>query len=338
MKIIKFITKRIIRSTYYILAFVLYYSGILDLILKSKCKGKILIVFYHEVGNYLHLLGNIVTTNKHFENQVKFLTKKFYPIGIDDLERSLNDDNINGCLLLITFDGGYKGNILNAQPILENYKAPGLIYIVTNSVEKGEVPWTTKLSFLIRQTNKTKLSLSYDGTDIYNGSIVNKKKSLNTIKKRLYNLSYETRDAILSEIAGKLDVDMSMLDKVFMSWSDISNIKKTGLISIGSHTITHPRLNEISENEAKKEIFQSKKIIEEKTGGEITSFCYPDGKIGERIVSLVKEAGYRSATTTINGLNESNINPFLLKRIGGGNMPVFVFALKISGLFKKLNK
>jgi peptidoglycan/xylan/chitin deacetylase (PgdA/CDA1 family) len=73
---------------------------------------------------------------------------------------------------------------------------------------------------------------------------------------------------------------------------------------IGAHTMTHPRLTKVSEEEAKKEIIDSKKYLENLTKKEIKSFCYPGGDYNKKIKELVKKAGFSYART---------INPLIIK-------------------------
>lgn len=67
---------------------------------------------------------------------------------------------------------------------------------------------------------------------------------------------------------------------------------------IGAHTMTHPRLTQIPPKNAKQEILQSKKLLEEITKKEINSFSYPFGSYDDRIKFLVKNAGFTIARTT----------------------------------------
>jgi peptidoglycan/xylan/chitin deacetylase (PgdA/CDA1 family) len=84
---------------------------------------------------------------------------------------------------------------------------------------------------------------------------------------------------------------------------------------IGSHTRSHAKLPEISPEQAREEITSSKKKLEDLFGVPVTHFCYPYGFWNERVRDLVIEAGYRTATTTRFGLNDSATSPFELLRI-----------------------
>ncbi len=74
--------------------------------------------------------------------------------------------------------------------------------------------------------------------------------------------------------------------------SDEEIIKLNRDFEIGAHTMTHPRLTKISEKEAFDEIMDSKKYLEKLLGQEIRCFCYPGGKYNEKIMELVKKAGF----------------------------------------------
>lgn len=66
---------------------------------------------------------------------------------------------------------------------------------------------------------------------------------------------------------------------------------------IGAHSMTHRRLPTISEQEAARELVESKAVLEEVTAKEIPVFCYPGGAYNKTHVQLVKDAGFRYART-----------------------------------------
>jgi len=76
---------------------------------------------------------------------------------------------------------------------------------------------------------------------------------------------------------------------------------------IGAHTLNHPVLTEISQNEAENEIFGSKKYLENLLGITVPMFCYPKGVYNENIKKIVTEAGFIGARTSNPLMPESNI-------------------------------
>jgi peptidoglycan/xylan/chitin deacetylase (PgdA/CDA1 family) len=83
---------------------------------------------------------------------------------------------------------------------------------------------------------------------------------------------------------------------------------------IGSHTLTHPFLTQVSINRAREEISASRQKLQDLFGRPIEHFCYPYGDWNETVRDLVQEAGYKTACTTDAGMNLEPSSPFTLKR------------------------
>lgn len=80
----------------------------------------------------------------------------------------------------------------------------------------------------------------------------------------------------------------------FMDWNQLRALAEAG-ITIGSHSLTHRWLPNISDNaELRKEINDSKKKIEDEIGKEVRHFSYPVGGVNERVAGMVKRAGYKA--------------------------------------------
>ena len=80
--------------------------------------------------------------------------------------------------------------------------------------------------------------------------------------------------------------------------SDKEVIELSKDFEIGAHTMTHPRLTKINEEEAFKEIIDSKRYLENLTKKEVKCFCYPGGDYNKRIKELVKKSYFIVARTT----------------------------------------
>lgn len=64
---------------------------------------------------------------------------------------------------------------------------------------------------------------------------------------------------------------------VFMTWEQIREMSDSGLVSIQSHTMTHPDLDTLSAEKNEWELAQSQLIITRKTGKQPCVICYPTG-------------------------------------------------------------
>jgi len=120
-----------------------------------------------------------------------------------------------------------------------------------------------------------------------------------------------------------------------LSWKEIEQMCDSGLIDIGSHAIgPEPLVNIKSDSEVRRQIFDSRKILEEKLARKVTLFSYPEGLFNEKIRQLVIDAGYGAAVATkARGFSGGDV--FALKRIriseNAGNE--FVFAFELSGYY-----
>lgn len=81
---------------------------------------------------------------------------------------------------------------------------------------------------------------------------------------------------------------------------------------IGAHTLTHPNLLAVGNEIGLGEIAGSKRYLENLLEHEVGMFCYPRGKYNERVVQLVKSAGFKGARTCDNrDIGESD-DPYLM--------------------------
>jgi peptidoglycan/xylan/chitin deacetylase (PgdA/CDA1 family) len=106
-----------------------------------------------------------------------------------------------------------------------------------------------------------------------------------------------------------------------ITWDQLRELKRAGF-TIASHTIAHSDLSKQKPDEddqaymarLKKEIFQSKQIIDNKLDQNTSAFGYPFGRWNPKVVALIRQAGYKMAFTVKRGGNPFFADPFLLKR------------------------
>lgn len=82
-------------------------------------------------------------------------------------------------------------------------------------------------------------------------------------------------------------------------------------ISMGSHGMTHCRLTEVSPGQAMKEIADSRALLEDILGCEVTTFSFPYGNSSPAIRDMVRTAGYVAAC----GIEQREHSLFNLSRI-----------------------
>jgi peptidoglycan/xylan/chitin deacetylase (PgdA/CDA1 family) len=89
----------------------------------------------------------------------------------------------------------------------------------------------------------------------------------------------------------------------------------TAGITIGSHTLSHPRLPECTPEKMRPEIADSKARLEDMLSSPVTHFAYPYGLYDDTARRLVEQCGYHSACSTLSGFNNKQTDRYELRRI-----------------------
>lgn len=121
-----------------------------------------------------------------------------------------------------------------------------------------------------------------------------------------------------------------------LTWDQIKEMRDSGLVTFGSHALgPEPLINIKSEEEVKRQIFDSKRILEEKLKRPVSMFSYSEGFFTDKIKRLIKEAGYKLAVSTMPGKEYPNDDVFALKRlrISSSSDNLLVFWFETSGIY-----
>lgn len=125
------------------------------------------------------------------------------------------------------------------------------------------------------------------------------------------------------------DTKLGDVSAPLMSLEQIKELMERGF-EFGSHTLTHCHLDQVDEAAQRDELFGSKSALEAKLDRPVDTFCYPYGGYNQTTLSLVREAGYRFATTCDKGHNTSETDPVKLNRIvvrHDTSLPIFIYKL-----------
>ena len=121
-------------------------------------------------------------------------------------------------------------------------------------------------------------------------------------------------------------------DDTMLSETQIREMAHSNLVEWGAHGISHAALTDLAPTAAEKEIAGSKERLESLVGGRVELFCYPDGKVDDRIRALVIRHAFAGACATGRTLNYGAVDPFALKRIPFESEPLARFAFRVAGL------
>ena len=100
----------------------------------------------------------------------------------------------------------------------------------------------------------------------------------------------------------------------YLTWSQMKEMLRNN-VSFGSHTMDHGYLPDLSLEEASKEVFESKHVLEQHLNVAVDYFAFPTGGFSEAVKGLIKKAGYKGAVATKRGYDKMNYDVFELNRV-----------------------
>lgn len=106
-------------------------------------------------------------------------------------------------------------------------------------------------------------------------------------------------------------------DKQYINWDQAREMNANG-IDIESHTVDHKSMTDLTDEQLRLELVESKKKAEEELGHPVDYMAYPTGTYNLHIAEMVKEAGYKAAFTIKYGNVDKASNIYALERV-----PVF---------------
>lgn len=102
-------------------------------------------------------------------------------------------------------------------------------------------------------------------------------------------------------VAGKLSGSSDWVeggpDAPLMSAADVRAVAAAGH-EIGSHTMTHPRMTALPPEDLRRQVTESRQVLEDLLQEPVDGFAYPYGNFDENAVQAVRDAGYAYACAT----------------------------------------
>jgi len=118
-----------------------------------------------------------------------------------------------------------------------------------------------------------------------------------------------------------------------LGWDELAELER-GDVRIESHGISHRPVSELAPDEATREIALSKLRLEERLGREVEAFAFVKGSHADyrpEHASLVQQAGYKLAFTSVSGANGPASDRFRLRRYNVEPYPARTFELVLRG-------
>lgn len=206
----------------------------------------------------------------------------------------------------LTFDDGYRDTADVALPILEKHGAPFTVFVTTGFADRTARMWWVEMEEAIAALPCVRIEAAGRMFDLRAGSAAEKQAAF----EALYWPLRAGEESELLRVAGALADEagierVDLVDELCLNWSGLRKLSQHRLAAIGAHTLTHPMLAKHPDDVARREIVESKAIIECEIGAQVKHLAYPvgdPGSAGAREFVLARQAGFESAVTTRPGM------------------------------------
>ncbi len=221
-------------------------------------------------------------------------------VTLEDALGRLCSDAQTRQFAVITFDDGYRDNIVRALPILRREQIPFTMYIPTGAITRELFAWWLGLREIFR--NNEKVEITAIGQSFSCPDLPSKRRCLS--EATLWALKNFKRIPEFRHAFAQYGISLPALcDRYFIDENELRSLADDPLATIGAHTVTHPALATLEEADASRELVDNRAYLQARLDRDVAHLAYPFGSplaCGPREQKLAREAGFKTAVTTSN--------------------------------------
>ena len=287
----------------------------LKFITASGSSAKLSILNYHRVHAERDPINPGEVDAETFSWQMKLISRNFTVLNVGEAALLLKQGKLPERSLCVTFDDGYADNVEVALPILQHYSVPTTFFIATGYLDGGMM-WNDTVIESVRKTPSDHIDLSERKLGKYNLNNWNERHTAySEIIKKIKHLPQVERQELVEWLSSF--ITDAELPELMMTCDQVRYLHECGM-EIGGHTVSHPILSCISDEQAEQEIADGKKRLEVITQSTINVFAYPNGKPGQdylpKHINIVERLGFNAAVSTEWGVSTINTDRNQLRR------------------------
>ncbi len=283
------------------------------------------VIFYHGVSSALPI--SVAPENIHleeFEYQLKYLSRNYNVIGIEEFEDRFKAHSFVGDEILITFDDGYANNLYEAVPLLHKYEIPATMFVSTEHSETGSFYPTSVSRILINEyVSIAPLRLESIGRTFRLFTQKDRNDAIQDINSFIKTSSLDKTRQIVEDLKTHFsEKELIRLREKYKSLrplrlSELKSLSQAKGITIGSHCDYHICCHEGQDvHVIKQQLTQSKIKLEELIGKSCKYLAYPNGDFVSAMLKCV-ELNYNLAfTTKAKERITKETSPILIPRLG----------------------
>lgn len=260
-----------------------------------------------------HGVGDANMPLEDFEANLRWLAERFRIVSLSDVVDGMAQGRTPDARgeVALTFDDGLANHFELAYPVLQRLRLPASFFVCPDLIQSRRWIWNQEARARLREMTpearrafaKTALTVDTDAVEV--------------MVQRMKNLPLAERE--------RAEADLRQRTSTFaptpqanerydpMTWEQVAALDPS-LITIGSHSLTHPILPTIGDEALEREVNESRRVLEERLGRTVDLFCYPNGSQDDRVYASVSRR-YRAAITTNYGFARASSDPHRIMRI-----------------------
>ncbi len=274
--------------------------------------------------------GLISATPVEFAVQMEYLSSRYRVIHMAEaLDAVCGNGDLPPRAVLITFDDAYQDFAEHAWPILRRHSLPAALFVPTAYPgDPSRAFWWDRLYQAVCRDGggsplKTPIGM------MTRSSLLEQQSALRRLLAYGKTLSHHQLLNLIDEIVAKeIDAEQFAAPSTgcVLSWEQLRRLADEG-VTLAPHTQTHPLLNRVALEEARRQAVASREDLARETGDAAPVFAYPAGVFTDEVASMLGREGFRLAFTTCRGINDTRkVDPFRLRRVNVGrrtSQPLF---------------
>lgn len=302
-------------------------------------EGRVCIITYHRILEHHDPLLEPEPDVDTFTWQMETLASCFNVLTLSEAIAAIRESRVPPRAVCISFDDGYRSCHDFALPILSRLGLPATVFVTTGYLDGG-IMWNDRIIEAIRRLPEGELDLLEVGLGLHHMSgSEGRREVAQKINDESKYLSTDNRFKVIEKLEELTGIYSST--SLMLTRDMIANLSRNG-IEIGGHTITHPILAKLNDDDARYEIEENKRVLEEIIGKKIEFFAYPNGKVKSdfnlRHVQMVSDAGYTAAFTTAFGTAAKVSDIFQIPRSRPWDLTPFFFSMRLLFWLMKRSK
>lgn len=223
----------------------------------------------------------------------------FEVVGLDEVPGRLADPAPRRPFAVLTFDDGYRDNVLHAQPVLRRHGAPWTLFVTSDFAEGRGRLWWVELERAVARLERIKLAT---GLDCPARNAAEKSAAFEAAYRALRAEPEEVLRAEIAVLCHRAGfAPGAVAGELCLTWDEIRALARDPAVTLGAHTLTHPMLAKHDAVTASREMAESRARIEGETGRPVRHLSYPVGdptSAGPRDFALARDLGFVTAVTT----------------------------------------